>query len=59
VKCRVGNFSRTSEGKATFCEQKVAKKLYEFGPWALAPTTPMARHNESFCAAFFKKRLLS
>jgi hypothetical protein len=46
------------EGKATFCEQKVAKKLCYAGPWALSLTTPMAQRNKSFCAAFFKKRPL-
>jgi hypothetical protein len=44
--------------KASFCEQKEAKKLYYAGPWALSLTTPMAQHNKNFCAAFFKKRLL-
>jgi hypothetical protein len=45
-------------GRSTFCEQKVAKKLYEIGSWALAATQPMAQHRKSFCGAFFKKRLL-
>jgi hypothetical protein len=44
--------------KATFCEQKVAKKLCYAGPEAVSLATPMAQHNKSFCAAFFKKRLL-
>jgi hypothetical protein len=44
---------------ATFCEQKVAKKLYESGLWAMSATTPITQHNKSFCGAFFKKRLLS
>ena len=44
--------------ETTFCEQKVAKKLYFF--WAvLVSPPPMARRNKNFCAAFFKKRLLS
>jgi hypothetical protein len=30
--------------KATFCEQKVAKKLFNAGPWAVWATTPMAQH---------------
>jgi hypothetical protein len=40
--------------KATFCEQKVAKKLCYAGPWALSLTQPMAQHQKSFCAAFFR-----
>jgi hypothetical protein len=59
VKCGGGNFGRQAKKKTTFCEQKVAKKLYYAGPWALSPTTPTAQHNKNFCAAFFKKRLLS
>jgi hypothetical protein len=47
------------KGKTSFCEQKEAKKLCYAGPWALSPTKPIAQHNKSFCAAFFKKRLLS
>jgi hypothetical protein len=47
------------KGKASFCEQKEAKKLFYAGPWALSPTPPMAQHNKSFCGAFFKKRLLA
>jgi hypothetical protein len=47
-----------SEGKATFCEQKVAKKLCYAGLWAMSPTMPQAQHKRSFCAAFFKKRPL-
>jgi hypothetical protein len=42
------------EVRPTFCEQKVAKKLYESGPWALSVTKPMAQGNKNFCAAFLK-----
>jgi hypothetical protein len=47
------------KGKTSFCEQKEAKKLFYAGPEALSPTKPITQHNKSFCAAFFKKRLLS
>jgi hypothetical protein len=43
------------EGEATFCEQKVAKKLCYAGPWAMSSTQSQAQRNKSFCAAFFKK----
>jgi hypothetical protein len=46
------------KGKASFCEQKEAKKLFYAGSWAVSPTMPQARHKRSFCAAFFKKRPL-
>jgi hypothetical protein len=45
--------------KASFCEQKEAKKLFYAGPEAMSATMPTAQHKTSFCAAFFKKRLLS
>jgi hypothetical protein len=32
---------RKEKGSATFCEQKVAKKLCYAGSWATSPTTPM------------------
>jgi hypothetical protein len=47
-----------AKGKASFCEQKEAKKLCYAGPLAGSATTPMAQPNKSFCAAFFKKRPL-
>ena len=47
------------EGRASFCGQKEAKKLFYAGPEAMSPTTPMPQHERSFCAAFFKKRPLS
>jgi hypothetical protein len=43
------------KSKATFCEQKVAKKLYYAGPGAFAPTTPMAQHSKKFLRRFFQK----
>jgi hypothetical protein len=48
-----------AKGKATFCEQKVAKKLYHAGPWALSPTQPMAQHNKKFLRRFFQKAAAS
>jgi hypothetical protein len=42
-----------------FVNKKKQKNFIYAGPWALSPTQPMAQHNRSFCAAFFKKRLLS
>jgi hypothetical protein len=30
-----------AKGKASFCEQKEAKKLYYAEPWALSATMPM------------------
>jgi hypothetical protein len=53
------NLHKHREGKASFCEQKEAKKLFYAGPGALSRTKPQAQHKRSFCAAFFKKRLLS
>jgi hypothetical protein len=55
----VGSGPQVSVGEASFCEQKEAKKLYYAGPWAVSPLPPMTQHKRSFCAAFFKKRLLS
>jgi hypothetical protein len=52
-------FGSRKKVRPTFCEQKVAKKLFYAGSWALAATQPVAQHNKSFCGAFFKKRLLS
>jgi hypothetical protein len=43
------------KGKASFCEQKEAKKLCYAGPWALALTTLMAQHNKKFLRRFFQK----
>jgi hypothetical protein len=48
--------SRQGKGKATFCEQKVAKKLYFAGPWAVSETTPTTQHNRSFLRRFFSKK---
>jgi hypothetical protein len=42
----------------SFCEQKEAKKLLLIWTWGVGVTTPMAQSHRSFCAAFFKKRLL-
>jgi hypothetical protein len=50
---------KANQGKATFCEQKVAKKLCYAGSWALWATTPMTQHSKKFLRRFFKKRLLS
>jgi hypothetical protein len=44
--------SREAKRKASFCEQKEAKKLFYAGPWALSPTEPQAQHKIIFCAAF-------
>jgi hypothetical protein len=49
---------KEAKGRTTFCEQKVAKKLYDSGSWALAPPTPMTQHNKNFCAAFPKSGCL-
>jgi hypothetical protein len=43
---------------ATFCEQKVAKKLWNSGSWALVKPTPMTQSHESFLLLFFKKEAL-
>ncbi|HVE21638.1 MAG TPA: hypothetical protein VNC39_06650 [Acidocella sp.] len=47
---------RQAEGKATFCEQKAAKKLCYAGPWALAPSQPMAQHKQKFLVPLFSKK---
>jgi hypothetical protein len=36
-----------SEGSITFCEQKVAKKLFYSGPGAFLRTKPKAKHHAS------------
>jgi hypothetical protein len=46
---------REEERKATFCEQKVAKNFVSLGRAGFGAAGPVQR---SFCAAFFKKRLL-
>jgi hypothetical protein len=43
------------EERPTFCEQKVAKKLYDSGSWALARTTPMTQHEQKVFAALISK----
>jgi hypothetical protein len=40
-------------------KKKEPKRLFYSGPWALAATKPKTQFQESFCAAFFKKRLLA
>jgi hypothetical protein len=45
--------SKTKKVSATFCEQKVAKKLCYAGPWAVSAPTPMAQHNKKFLRRFF------
>ncbi|HTJ88920.1 MAG TPA: hypothetical protein VL356_01905 [Acidocella sp.] len=49
------------QGKARllFVHKKKQKNFIYAGPEALSPTPPQAQHDKSFCAAFFKKRLLS
>ncbi|HVE20802.1 MAG TPA: hypothetical protein VNC39_02410 [Acidocella sp.] len=42
--------------KASFCEQKEAKKLYLSWTMGVVADTAHAQHNKSFCGAFFKKR---
>jgi hypothetical protein len=42
------------ERKASFCEQKEAKKLYHAGPWALSLTQPQAQHKKVFAPLFSK-----
>jgi hypothetical protein len=46
--------AQASEGRASFCEQKEAKKLCYAGSWVMSATTPIAQHKRSFCAAFQK-----
>jgi hypothetical protein len=43
------------QGKASFCEQKEAKKLFYAGSWALSPTMPIAQHKKKFLRRFFQK----
>jgi hypothetical protein len=52
------HLASNKQGKASFCEQKEAKKLFYAGSWAMSATTPAAQRNKNFCAAFFKKRPL-
>jgi hypothetical protein len=42
------------EKRATFCEQKVAKKLCYAGPRALSLTQPMAQHKKIYAPLFSK-----
>jgi hypothetical protein len=46
-------------GRLLFVNKKKQKNFIYAGPGALALTQPEAQHNKSFCAAFFKKRLLA
>jgi hypothetical protein len=46
------------KGRLLFVDKKKQKNFFYAGPWALPATMPMAQRNKSFCAAFFKKRLL-
>jgi hypothetical protein len=48
---------RDAVQKASFCEQKEAKKLCESGLCGFH--RPRPRSSKSFCAAFFEKRPLS
>jgi hypothetical protein len=51
---------RSEAARTSFSEEKEAKRLFCYvGTWALAAPQPTARRDKSFCAAFFKKRLLS
>jgi hypothetical protein len=43
----------------TFCEQKVAKKLYSPGPWAAAPSRPTAQSHKVFGAGIDKRVFVS
>jgi hypothetical protein len=45
---------RKGGGSTTFCEQKVAKKLQDFGPWAVTSPTSMAQKSKGFLLLFFK-----
>jgi hypothetical protein len=47
------------QGKATFCEQKVAKKLYAAGPEALSPTMPQAQRRKVFAPLLIEKAAAS
>jgi hypothetical protein len=47
------------KGKASFCEQKEAKRLCLLWAVGVVGATDSAQHRKSFCAAFFKKRPLS
>jgi hypothetical protein len=44
---------REAKGKASFCEQKEAKKLYYAGPEALSGTPPQAQRRKKFLRRFF------
>jgi hypothetical protein len=48
--------SRT-KGKASFCEQKEAKKLLYAGPWALSATSPWPSIIKIFAPLFSKSGL--
>jgi hypothetical protein len=45
--------------KLLFVNKKKQKNFIYAGPWALSATQPQAQRSKNFCAAFFKKRLLS
>jgi hypothetical protein len=44
---------KVQQAKASFCEQKEAKKLFYAGLWALSTTTPIAQHSKKFLRRFF------
>jgi outer membrane receptor protein involved in Fe transport len=54
-----GGFKLDGEVRTTFCEQKVAKKLFDAGAGALTAPTPMAQRSKSFLLLFFKKAALT
>jgi hypothetical protein len=56
AKKRAGNRRASGKEDLLFVNKKVPKTLLF---WARATSTPQAQTNKSFCAAFFKKRLLS
>jgi hypothetical protein len=53
--CAAGREMKAAEGRPTFCEQKVAKKLFYAGLWALSPITPIAQIRNKFLRRFFQK----
>jgi hypothetical protein len=51
---RSEKWPKKQKASATFCEQKVAKKLYYAGSWALSLTQSQAQHNKVFAPLFSK-----
>jgi hypothetical protein len=49
-------FTKKPKQALLFLKKKKQKDFYYSGPWALAPSKPMAQHTKVFCFFFSKKK---